>query len=152
LDPTKLVVERLEMQYGDVQLQANPREFKVLTKTRRGFALAGTVRSPDTGIQINRKAYGRDGAEVRSLRQINVLGSGGDYTITGRQPAESEISFCGSARRLTIDADATVTVRGSPRTRGIGLALSDGAALNLSLEDLEVLIGVGARRSEVSLR
>ncbi len=149
--PDQLTVERLAMQYRGVKLEANERELKIFASARQSYQLAGWVNSPDVGIEINQKAPCSVIEVKEPVRRINLLGSGGDYTIAGRQPPNTEISFWGGARSLTMNADANVTVGGTPPTQDLGLALSTRAAMSLGLGDLEVLIGAGARAHDLSL-
>ena len=151
LGPHRFFVERLAMQYRGVQLEANKQELKVFSKATESYRLSGWVRSPDVGIEINRKCF-RDVLKVaESRRTINVLGTGGDYKIAGRQPPNTEINFWGGARSVTVDIDGAVNVGAPPPTPRLGFALSQRAGMSLSLDDLEILIGAGARGSSLSV-
>jgi len=151
LCPDQLIIERMSMCYQGVQLTANERELKILSTTGLSYRLTGWVKFPDTGIEIIRDRPGTHIGVVEPRRTINVIGCGGDYTITGRQPPNADINFWGGARSLTMDADATLNVGGSPPTPKLGFAFSQRAALSLSLDDLEILIGAGARASSLSI-
>lgn len=145
LAPDRLDVEKLDMRYRGVHLTANKQLLKVFSRARKSFDLSCRVTSPDVGIEISRKRSGNIIEVGEPRRTINILGHGGNYTITGRQPPNSTIIFLGGAHTLTLNADATVHVGGQPAKPGIGLALSMRWAMKLDLEDLEILIGTGAR-------
>ena len=149
--PDRLVVERMSMRYCGVRLVANAREFTVFSSAERSYRLTGRVKFPDTGIEIIRDRPGTHIGVVEPRRTINLLGSGGDYTIAGRQPPNSEINYYGGARSLTVDIDGAVNVGGPPPTPKLGLALSMRAAMSLSLDGLEILIGAGCRAHELSV-
>jgi len=151
LCPDQLVVDRLAMQYRGVQLEADKRELKVFSRARKSYRLSGYVRSPDVGIEIIRDCSGTHIEAVEPRRTINLLGSGGNDIIGGRQPPNSDINYYGGARSLTVDIDGAVNVGGAPPTPKLGIALSVRAAMSLSLDDLEILIGAGARASSLSV-
>lgn len=151
LCPDRLYVDRLAMQYRGVQIEANKRELKVFSKATESYRLSGWVRSPDVGIEINRKCSSDVLKLPESRRTINVLGSGGHYKITGRQPPNTEINFWGGARSVTVDIDGAVNLGGPPPTPRLGFALSQRAGMSLSLDDMEILIGAGARASSLSV-
>jgi hypothetical protein len=150
LRPHELLVERLAMQYRGVRLEANKRQLKVSSSAAQNFRLAGWVSSADTGIEIIRRPS--SAFEVREpKRMINLLGTGGNYKVTGRQPPNTEINFVGGARSLMIDADASISIGGLPDTPNAGLALSMRVAASLSVGNLDILIGAGARASGLLL-
>lgn len=153
LAPDRLAVERLRMQYGGVRLEANEQELRIFSSAKESFRLKGRVYSPAIGIQINRKrtCTGVAVTEPRR-RRIGIFPRGGDAKITGQQPQNTDIGVWGGARSLTIDIGGEVTVGGAPPTQDLGLALSMHAAMSLTLEDLDILVGVGARKACLSLR
>jgi hypothetical protein len=151
LKPGGLVVDRMKTSYRGIHLNGNDRELRIFTQKQDYYRLSGCVRSPDVGIQINRRCPSPVLGIQEHPRTINLLGSGGDYVIRGRQPQNASINFLGGARTLVIDADAEVTVGGSRRGSDFGFAMSMQAAAKLDAGDLEVLVGAGARASSLAI-
>ena len=139
------------MKYRDVELIADQKGLKILANARQSFRLAGWVYSPDVGIAINRKPPCTRLDVKESRRKIHVFPRGGDCTITGKQPPNSEIHVWGGARSLTINADANVSIGGPAPIKDFGLALSMDAAMRLEVGNLEILLGAGARSENLSL-
>lgn len=151
--PEGLAVERLAMRYCGVGLVTEGRKLKVLSSAANSWCLSGWVRSPDVGIEINRKGHRTVPKPAEPKRTIEIVGSGGDYKISGRQPANTEaIQFRGSARSLVIDVgpEDKVNIGGAAPSARIGFASSQRAAASLEVDDLEILVGAGARDSQVS--
>ena len=149
LQPDAIFVEHLSMRYRGVEFKADSRQVCV-GSSRKEIKFSGSIDAPDVGIQIN-ACSGSSSLSVREKKKrvISLHGKGGDYKIMGKGPLDTDIFFQGPARKLTVDADAQITVGPPPTESNYGLQTSDPHAARVLVGDLDVLVGVGARRNDL---